>query len=184
MDRFQGKYRIPSARLPGWDYASAGYYFVTIVTHGRIPYFGEILAGKMHLSPIGAIVAEEWSKTPQIRPNIQLDEWVIMPNHLHGIIIITTVETPRRGVSTERRGVSTKAWKPNTLGSILNQFKSVCTKRIRLACNPDFGWQPRFHDHIIRDEKSLERIRAYIRYNPLQWSQDGENPDRAKGRLP
>ncbi len=74
MDHFKGKYRIPSARLPGRDYASAGYYFVTIVTHGRIPYFGEIVDGKMYLSPIGAIIAEEWAKTPQIRPNVRLDE--------------------------------------------------------------------------------------------------------------
>ena len=98
MDRFKGKYRISSARLPGWDYASAGYYFVTIVTQGRISYFGKIVGGIMHLSPIGAIVAEEWAKTPQIRPNVQLDEWVIMPNHLHGILVITytPVETSRR----------------------------------------------------------------------------------------
>jgi len=133
MDHYQGKYRISSARLPGWDYASAGYYFVTIVTQGHIPYFGEIVDGKMHLSPIGAIVADEWTKTPQIRPNVQMDEWVIMPNHIHGIINIIEVETPRRGVSTT-------AWKPNTLGSILNQFKSVCTKRIRLTDEiPDGG---------------------------------------------
>lgn len=105
MERFKGKYRIPSTRLPGWDYANAGYYFVTIVTHGRIPYFGEIVAGEMHLSPIGDIVANEWVKTPQIRPNVQLDEWVIMPNHLHAILVITgtLVETPRRGVSTATR---------------------------------------------------------------------------------
>ncbi len=108
-----------------------------------------------------------------------------MPNQLLGILSITytLVETPRREVETPRRGVSTKAWKPNSLGSILNQFKSVCTKRIRLACDPDFAWQSRFYDHIIRDEKSLDRIRAYIRYNPLKWPQDSENPDCDKGRL-
>ncbi len=167
----------------------------------------------MHLSPIGEIVAEEWLKTPQIRPNVLLDEWVIMPNHIHGIIVITSrVETPRRGVSTPDRGVSTPdrgvstpdrgvptpdrgvptprrgvstntttQWKPNTLGTIINQFKSVCTKRIRAAGSVEFAWQSRFYDHIIRDEKSFERIRSYISANPLRWGDDEENVSAIRG---
>ena len=103
MERFKGKYRIPSARLTGWDYASAGWYFVTLVTHVRLPYFGEIVRGEMRLSPIGEIVAEEWQKTAQIRPSVQLDEWVVMPNHIHGILVIT-VETPMSPVETPRAG--------------------------------------------------------------------------------
>ena len=167
MERFKGKYRIPSARLPGWDYASPGYYFVTIVTHGRIPYFGDIADGKMRLSPIGEIVADEWRKTPRIRPNVQLDEWVVMPNHIHGIIVINP--TDDRGVSTPTKN---QKWKPNSLGSIINQFKSTCTKRIRAMGYPEFAWQSRFYDHIIRDEKSLQQIRTYICSNPLQWEKD------------
>jgi len=191
MERFGGKYRIPSARLPEWDYSTPGYYFITIVTQDRYPYFGKIVSGEMVRSEIGEIVADEWQKTLVIRPNVLLDEWVIMPNHLHGIIIITSgpvetprwgvsntdpVETPRRGVSTSRRGVSPgpSKWKPDTLGSIVNQFKSVCTKRIRAAGRPQFAWQPRFYDHIIRDEESLGRIRLYIMNNPQNWEDDHE----------
>jgi REP element-mobilizing transposase RayT len=98
---------------------------------------------------------------------VDLDEWVIMPNHLHGISVINepynVVETPHRGVST--------TWKSGTLGAIINQFKSEYTKRIRAV-----GWQSRFYDHIIRDDKSLRRIRVYIRNNPPKWTEDEINP--------
>ena len=179
--KFKGKYRIESARLKGWDYAATGYYFVTICTHNRLPNFGEIKQNQMILSPAGEIAAKELEKTPQIRPNAALDAWVVMPNHIHAIIILTgtpyggtsdiVVETPRRGVSTD--DVPTiKPWKPGTLGAILNQYKSICTKRIRLAGCTDFAWQARYYDHIIRDERSLETIRRYILENPLRWESD------------
>ncbi len=104
MSLFQNQYRIESARLQGWDYSRAGLYFITICAHDRAHFFGEISAGEMKLSPIGEIVAEEWQKTPQIRSNVELDAWVVMPNHLHGIVGIThqipNVETFRRNVST------------------------------------------------------------------------------------
>nr|MBC7245035.1 transposase [Chloroflexota bacterium] len=227
---FQGKYRVPSARLKGWDYTSSGLYFVTICTKERIPFLGDIVNGEMHLSSIGEIVAEEWRKTEQIRPNVILDAWVIMPNHMHAIIGITavTVETPQRdlvsvetpqrdlvsvetpqrdlvsvetpqrdlvsvetpqrdlvSVETPQRGVSTATTTtttsvprlpPNSLGSIIGQFKSVCTKRIWAMGWHDFAWQARFYDHIIRHEVSLQRIRQYIVENPSQWEQDQNNP--------
>jgi len=105
-----------------------------------------------------------------------------MPNHFHGVIIITknlndaatTVETPRRGVSTSPQP---SRLQPNSLGSIINQFKSVCTKRIRAAGHPQFAWQSRFYDHIIRNEKSLMAIRQYIYNNPAKWEFDRENPE-------
>ena len=130
MTLFKDKYRIESTRLKRWDYSAAGYYFVTICTKDRLCFFGDVSNGEMILSPIGDVVAEEWQKTAQIRPNVTMDEWVIMPNHVHGIIVIQEtprpVETPRRGVST----ASNPAWKANSLGSIVNQIKSICTKRI------------------------------------------------------
>jgi REP element-mobilizing transposase RayT len=127
MTKFKDKYRVESTRLPGWDYAGAGWYFVTICTWNRECLFGEIVDGEMRLSSIGEIVAEEWQKTPDIRPNVVLDEWVIMPNHLHGIIVILeprdrtvveksrsvetsrqpVVETSRRSVETSRQPVET-----------------------------------------------------------------------------
>jgi putative transposase len=172
MTKFQNKYRIESTRLRGWDYSNPGLYFVTIVTRNRFAWFGKIVNGAMVLSPSGEIVAQEWQKTAVIRPTVHLDAWVVMPDHVHGIIAI--VETPRRGVSTEtRRGVSTSNnWQPNSLGSIINQFKSICTKRIRAAGYTDFAWQSRFYDHIIRNEKSLENIRTYIVNNPARLDLD------------
>ena len=193
MGLFKKRYRIESARLRGFDYASPGTYFVTIDTKWMIHWFGDVVDGEMKLSGIGEIVAEEWMKTPTIRSNVSLDEWQVMPNHLHGIIVIwesgsdrssgqlpfvdwdksMVVETTRRVVSTT---ATTKTLKPNSLGSIMGQIKSQCTKRIHDAGYIDFQWQSRFHDHIIRDEAELDRIRQYIRDNPKRWSEDKENP--------
>jgi len=177
MTHFKGKYRVESARLHGWDYSAAGWYFVTICTQHMHCFLGSIADGEMHLSPSGQIVAEEWQKTEHIRPNINLDAWIIMPNHLHSIIIIhNVVETPRRGVSTN----APSRLMPSSLGAIICQFKSMCTKRIRKAGFLAFAWQPRFYDHIIRNEKSLQRIREYIINNPLKWELDRYNPANLK----
>ena len=110
----------------------------------------------------GQIALQELEFTQIIRPYINLETWIVMPNHIHAIIEI--VETPRRGVST--------TWKSGTLGAIINQYKSVCTKRIRALDYIDFAWQPRFYDHIIWNKKELENIHAYILGNPTQWAED------------
>jgi len=181
---FRDRYRIASARLRGWDYASPGLHFVTICVKNRVLCLAEIVNGEARLSRIGEIVAEEWQKTEQVRANVVMDVWVIMPNHLHGIVAITHtvettgVETPRRGVSTDRRtAAASAAWKPNSLGSIMGQIKSVCTKRIWNAGHRDFAWQERFYDHIVRNERELERIRDYIANNPARWELDRDNPE-------
>ena len=183
MTLFKNEYRIESTRLRGWDYSGAGWYFVTICTRGRECVFGDVVNGEMRLSSVGEIVADEWRKTPTIRPNVELDEWIVMPNHLHGIIVITyPVETTRRVVSTElsRRVVSTRQQSSrllsNSLGSIIGQIKSVCTKRIRLSGCHEFDWQERFHDEIIWNELALNNIRKYIVDNPARWNIDRENP--------
>jgi len=197
MVLFKQKYRIKSARLPGWDYAAAGWYFVTICTRERRCCFGDVVSDTVHLSIIGKIVAEEWLKTERIRSGVKLDQWVIMPNHLHGIVILEGNEPPQRGGSTlgmsgrvvatsadvnrpPRRGGSTlgmSGWKPNSLGAIMGQFKSASTKRIWTAGYRDFSWQARFYDHIIRDERSLHDIREYIINNPMKWELDKDNPE-------
>jgi REP element-mobilizing transposase RayT len=168
--KFKNKYRIESVRLRSWDYASPGWYFVTVCTKNKENFFGDVIAGEMYLSEVGRIVSEEWMKTAIIRSNILLDEWVVMPNHIHGILVITermpSIETPRRGVST------TSKWKPGTLGAIINQFKSISTKRIRRTGTTAFAWQPRFYDHIIRNEDALSQIRNYIHNNPQKWEDD------------
>jgi len=129
----------------------------------------------MILKDVGKIVDEEWNKTKEIRKKVDLDYYVIMPNHFHGIIIINNVETSRwdvlKGKETGHRPVSTQL-QPNSLGSIIGQFKSVCTKQIHLSGNATFKWQSRFYDHIIRNENDLRRIRTYIQNNPLKWEID------------
>ena len=182
MNRYQGRYRVESTRLRGWDYRTEGWYFVTVCTQDRACVLGEVEAAfqapedpaltwpppGVRLSAAGRIVAEEWLRTPQVRPEVTLDAWVIMPNHLHGILHL--VETPRRGVSSPSAGLE-----PGSLGAILGQFKSVCTKRIRQSHQADFGWQPRFFDRIIRNEDALHRAREYVHLNPQRWQLDREN---------
>ncbi len=156
---FKDKYRILSTRLPGWDYAQSAYYYVTICTKNRTHFFGEVKHEKLTLTPSGEIVADEWKKTEIIRPNVKLDDWIIMPNHLHAIPIITHKiesskprETPQRvnPKETPQRGVSTNAasakWAADTLGSIIGQFKGKRTKRIWVHIQTEFGWQARFYD--------------------------------------
>lgn len=183
MTLFRDRYRIESARLPGWDYASAGVYFVTICTRDRECFLGEVVDGKMVLSAAGVIVAEEWVKTAQIRKDVSLDEWVVMPNHLHGIIYIHNSELPCRdapaGCLDPSEDVPPARLYAGTIGSILGQFKSVCTKRIWTS-DYDFAWQLRFYDQIVRDDKTLLAIREYIRNNPLKWDLDRENPINLK----
>ena len=173
--KYQNKYRIDSTRLKEWDYSTLWWYYVTICTTNFKNWFGEIKKGKMILNDLGRIVEEEWLNTKEIRSNVDLDYYVIMPNHFHGNLIILDVETSRRDVSKEmetgHRPVSTQL-KPNSLGSTIGQFKSVCTKRIHKLGFTDFQWQSRFYDHIIRNEADLRRIRNYIQNNPLKWELD------------
>jgi putative transposase len=154
--------------LAEWDYGSPGYYFITICTQNRIPWFGEIKYDRITLSPVGELVEQELQNTTKIRKNVRIDAWVVMPNHLHAILVIdeNSVETPRRGVSTKN------TWRPGTLGTIVNQFKSKCTKRIRAMGCTGFAWQARFYDHIIQKEKELDNIRVYIQENPTKWALD------------
>ena len=173
--RFKNKYRIDSSRLIEWDYSTPWWYYITICTKNFRNWFGEIKNGKMILNNMGKIVEEEWLKTKEIRTNVDLDYYVVMPNHFHGNLIILDVETSRRDVSqtkeTGQRPVSTKL-KPNSLGSIIGQFKSVCTKRIHKLGFTDFQWQSRYYDHILRNEDDLRRIRNYIQNNPMKWELD------------
>ncbi len=177
MTLFKNKYRIESARLKGWDYRNPGYYFVTIVTKGRVPYFGKVEGDDVRLSAIGEIAAQCWAENPQHHAGIELDEWVIMPNHAHGIIVI--VETGVAVVETLQCNVSTKSVispKTGSLSVAVRSFKSAVTKLAHNAGH-EFGWQERFWDHIIRDEEELNRIRNYIRANPSNWENDKNNDD-------
>ncbi|MCI0699389.1 hypothetical protein L0337_46225 [candidate division KSB1 bacterium] len=192
-----------SIRLKGYDYSQAGAYFITICTHERECIFGEIRDGKMHLNEIGKIVEAEWLKTAEIRDNVELDAFVVMPNHVHGIIIITgnagtddvvgandsknsvdrTVgvdrRPPDRGIQSNvgAHGGAPLRRKPQSIGSIVAGFKSTVTKQINIIRNtPGVPvWQRNYYEHIIRNEKAFTRIQRYIIENPAQWQYDQEN---------
>ncbi len=198
-EKFQNKYRIASARLKNWDYGSNAIYFVTICTHHRKHYFGKISHGKMILNEIGELAEKEWLKTPEIRSdmNLELGEFIVMPNHFHALITIgrnnyntCTDATPQ--ISNNSRtgamlGVSENALphsdamhrvlttkfgpQSKNLASIIRGFKSSVTINAR-KINPKFAWQTRFHDHIVRDFDSFHRIEHYIRNNPAKWVED------------
>ena len=181
MKRYRGRYRIESARLPGYDYTTPGRYHVVICTAERACFFGDVRDGTMMLSPTGQIVAEEWSRTPSLRPYVALDAWAVMPNHVHGIVTLLPgdVGAPRLSTEAPRRDVSTgtvATLRAHSLGAIIGQFKGACTRRIRAAGISDFAWQPRFWDRVIRSEHELEATQRYIANNPLQWHLDRLHP--------
>jgi len=179
-----------SIRLPGYDYTQPGAYFITIVTHERMPSFGEIVDGEMRLNEYGQIVRAEWFQTAVVRPYVMLhpDEFVVMPNHVHGIIWI--VDIGAAGMVGATRVGATRRVAPTTptprgpdagsIGAIIGQFKSITAKRINaLRDTPGAPvWQRNYYEHIIRDDHALARIRAYIQSNPQRWFDDRENLSR------
>jgi putative transposase len=166
---FKNRYRVPSARLRSWDYRWAGVYSVTICTRGRVRCLGEIREEQACLSTMGEVVAEEWEKIPRRHSRVSLDEWIIMPDHIHGLLIFEG--SPKEGSSPEQPSLLLS----ESLGVVIGQFKSKATKRICWGLRlRDFAWQERFHDTIVRDLEALERLRAYIRENPLRWARAGK----------
>jgi len=148
---------------------------VTICTKNRECVFGNIINKRMHLLEIGQIVSNEWIKTEQIRKYVQLDKFVVMPNHLHGIIIIQHHGVETHGhASLQRHHENKFGPQSKNLPAIIRGFKGTTTKQIHSIGFHNFQWQPRFYEHIIRNEKELNRIREYITNNPLKWELDKE----------
>jgi putative transposase len=176
-----------SIRLRGYDYAQAGAYFVTLVTQGRECLFGEIVEGVMRLNDAGEIARAEWEKSAEIRREIELDAFVVMPNHIHGIVVIVE---PGTGGADGRpplpdmvapedggRGRPPLPRKQKSLGAFIAGFKSAATKRINeVRVLPGVPvWQRNYCEHVVRNETDLTRIRAYIANNPLAWASDSDN---------
>jgi REP-associated tyrosine transposase len=165
--------RRKSPRWPGWDYTTAGYYFTTICVKGRVPVFGSISAGSICLSRAGAIAQQCWCEIPNHYGNVGIDEFVIMLDHVHGIVILQPkVESCDEVVSGNERddGLGTRRFGPlpaRSLSQIVASYKSAVTRLVRRHVNPTFAWQGRYHDTIIRSRESLAAIRAYVRYNPM-----------------
>ena len=176
MALFNNKYRIETTRLKNWDYGSNAAYFVTICTNERFHFFEKIENDEMILNDIGMIVHHEWLQTPIIRPdmNLTLGEFAVMPNHFHGIICIgeNKNNSGREGMhplSMENKNKFGRQSK--NLGAIIGGFKSTITIQAH-KIDPSFGWQERYHDHIIRNGKSYYRIQQYIINNPANWKID------------
>jgi len=180
MSKYQNKYRIESTRLPEYDYFQIGYYYITICTENKTNYFGKIENDIMFLNEIGEIANKYWLEIPEHYPNVKLDEYIIMPNHIHGIIFIkNNVSENNSGASVETQNIVSLQNQnkfqhiiPGSIGSIIRGFKIGVTKWVRQNTKIDTIWQRNYYDHIIRNEKSLYKIRHYIKYNPLNWKHD------------
>ncbi len=168
------KHHRRSVRLPGYDYAQAGAYFVTLVTHQRECAFGEIMAGQMRVNEIGAVVRLEWLRSAEIRGEIALGEYVIMPNHVHGIVIIRDVGAHGHAPLPVR----TRQRPARSLGSFVAGYKAAATRRINvIRGTPGHPvWQRSYSERVIRGEEELNRIRQDNIDNPLRWDEDPENP--------
>jgi putative transposase len=162
-----------SIRLRNYDYALAGAYFVTMITRDRRCLFGDIVDGKMRLNHCGQTVEDEWEKSARVRNEIELDAFIIMPNHVHGIIVITDASERATSRSPLHYGPAKRS-----LGAFVGGFKSAVTKRICEVRELPGGllWQRNYFEHVIRNDESLQRIRQYIHDNPARWEFDRENP--------
>ena len=167
-----------SPRLAHYDYTTPGAYFVTICTLNRECIFGQISNDIVKLNSMGRIVSEEWIKTAELRPYVEIDSYIVMPNHLHGIILLQQNpcrDTARRVPTKEQFG------RPviGSLPSVIRSFKSAVTKRINLLQGTPGKklWQGRYYEHVIRKSEELNLIREYITTNPSRWSFDRENPE-------
>ena len=165
-----------SIRLKGYDYSQPGAYFVTICTQDRVCLFGDVIGGEMQVNALGEIVQAVWDGLSEHYPFVVLDAFVVMPNHVHGVIIITE---PMVGA-----GLKPAPTKPvcqhHGLSEIVRAFKTFSARRIN-GLRGTSGvpiWQRNYYEHIIRTEDALQRIREYIATNPLRWHLDRENPHR------
>ena len=226
--KFKNKYTIKSTRLENYEYSQNGLYFVTICAKDREELFGEVVNGKMMLNDAGKMADQFWREIPKHFPFVILDEFVVMPNHVHGIIEISkdlivethfnasrTNITPEidniskaniaewnqdgitcqagtshqdalKCVSTAENnkkpggitGLKNPSLNPDSLSNIIKLYKGRCAFEIRKQLDPiTFSWQPKFYDHIIRNDESLNKIREYIIKNPERWERDRNNAE-------
>ncbi len=186
MEKFKNKYRIASTRLQNWNYRWAAAYFITIITKNREHYFGEIANQRMSLSHIGVIADLLWHKIPTHAQNVELGAFVVMPDHIHGIIIIkrfdresekaTAMQQPesedeKTMNKTEPQSIGQRRFQnigKNSLSSIVGSYKSSVSRHAR-RLGFEFNWQPLFHERIIRDDQAYQNITNYIHNNPANW---------------
>lgn len=191
-DTFKNKYRTSSIRWQDWDYRTNAAYFITICTKNREHYFGEINKGAMQLSHVGILADVFWPEIKNHADNVILDAFIVMPNHIHGIIILDAKEkdividslananavVTRHALSLPNSQTTKSIGQnrfqnqgKNSISSIIDSYKAAVTKHAN-RLGYEFAWQTRFHDHVIRDEKSYQRIADYINSNALNWKDD------------
>ncbi|MEA4936769.1 MAG: transposase [Paludibacter sp.] len=190
MEKFRHKYRIESNRLKGWNYSSNGLYFITIVTCGRELYFGEIISNEMHLNDFGIIALNEWYKSTDIRQEIFVDEFILMPNHLHAIVAIcngecalsptcdATFQSDKPNHPFQRQPKSISSFVAGYKSALINQiddFIDINKLPMKKFNKQNPLWQANYHDHIIRNDASYLRIKNYIINNPMNWNDDTIN---------
>ena len=185
-------HRRRSIRLRGYDYSLAGAYFVTVVVQGRLCLFGDVAGGEMRANGAGEMVWRVWDGMPGRCPLVEMDEFVVMPNHVHGVIVNRqrwgphfSPEDDRATKGAPTRGAPTGGGGAITLGDVVGAFKSLTTveygRGVRKMGWPPFDrrlWQRNYYERVIRDESELGGARAYIVDNPMEWEFDSENPDR------
>lgn len=196
MNKYQNQYRIKSTRLKYWDYSQSAFYFITICTDKRKYYFGQIINKKMYYSAIGRISKNLYKEIPKHYPFVTLDSFIIMPNHIHGIVIINRPEIDggawkeldahnykNRICRDTKYCVSTYGHHKNkfgpqsgNLGAIIRGFKAA-VKKYATINQISFKWQSNYYEHIIRNENSLINIRCYIEENHAMWKHDRNNLD-------
>ena len=159
------KHHRRSIRLKGYDYSRPGAYFLTICTHNRDPMFGQVVDGEMVLNRYGRIVLSDWGKLPDHHPYIELRAFIVMPNHVHGILMVKDTDLE----AVKRRSVS----------DIMRRYKTFSSRRInRIRQTTGPVWQRSYWEHVIRNQEAFRRIHDYITTNPLRWHLDKENPHR------
>ena len=161
MTREKDRFSIRrAARLPGYDYRTDGYYFITICTDQRRCLLSSIQAGTVYLSPLGRIADQEWRRTAAVHRGLQLDAYVIMPNHFHAAVMLNHEATDRP-----------------PLGVAISGFKAAVTRRARRLYTRTFEvWQRGYYEHIVRNDQDLEAVRQYIEHNSERWTEDREYP--------
>jgi REP element-mobilizing transposase RayT len=173
-EKFNNKYRIDSVRKENWDYGNNGRYFVTICTKNMVRYFGEIYGdacdASLRTTEVGKVVQQFWNKIPEIHTFANIDEFILMPNHLHGILLIN-----KENMENIKENYSNKFGpQSKNLSSIVRGFKGS-VKSYADKNNLIFEWQKGYYDRIIRNEDELNRIRKYIRENPYKWDSINQN---------
>lgn len=167
------KHHRRSIRLKGFDYKQSGAYFVTICTQNRECLFGTAGDGEIQQNDAGRTAQVSWQELPSRFSNISLDAFVVMPNHIHGIIVVGRQFIASSAAQDKNQGAINRA---PTLGEIVRAYKASSARLIRSAANANVAWQRNYYEHVIRDEQSFDRIRQYILDNPVRWSVDPENP--------